>query len=181
VVPDERWPKTWRIRWPDGRISDMVNLSRAKDAAAIIAERGPPERDRRRFRWQFGPIEIDVGARADAFDAPARCPTAPEPEIAPSGLRDRRHIATRAVTLNVAAPALDDRAWLNHRRTVVTRNAINANSEALELRDLSSEELDAVSGGFLGRLLGSKTRGQGGQNDPAQMFQQIMQQLTQQG
>jgi hypothetical protein len=93
--------------------------------------------------------------------------------------RDRRHIATRAVTLNVAAPALDDRAWLNHRRTVVTRNAINANSEALELRDLSSEELDAVSGGFLGRLLGSKTRGQGGQNDPAQMFQQIMQQLTQ--
>ena len=63
----------------------------------------------------------------------------------------------------------------------MTRNAINANSEALELRDLSSEELDAVSGGFLGRLLGSKTRGQGGQNDPAQMFQQIMQQLTQQG
>ena len=30
----------------------------------------------------------------------------------------------------------------------MTGNAINAKSEALELRDLSSEELDAVSGGL---------------------------------
>jgi hypothetical protein len=50
----------------------------------------------------------------------------------------------------------------------MTGNAIK--SEALEPRDLSSEELDAVSGGR-----------QQGQNDPAQMFQQILQQLTQQG
>jgi hypothetical protein len=30
----------------------------------------------------------------------------------------------------------------------MTENAINAQSEALELRELSSEELDAVSGGY---------------------------------
>jgi hypothetical protein len=65
-------------------------------------------------------------------------------------------------------------------------NAVNAKSEALELHELSSEELDAVSGGFFASLfrqaLGGQNDpgvGQSGQNDPAQMFQQIMQQLTQ--
>jgi hypothetical protein len=77
----------------------------------------------------------------------------------------------------------------------MTGNAIKG--EALELHDLSSEELDAVSGGFfglgsivfggiggmvggLGGGTGGDTGGDtgGGQNDPAQMFQQILQQLT---
>ena len=65
-------------------------------------------------------------------------------------------------------------------------NAINAMSEALDLHELSSEDLDAVSGGFFGSLIrqamagqNAQGGGQGGQNDPAQMFQQIMQQLTQ--
>ena len=65
-------------------------------------------------------------------------------------------------------------------------NAINATSEALDLHELSSGDLDAVSGGFFAALfrqaLGGQQAqggGQGGQNDPAQMFQQIMQQLTQ--
>ena len=75
----------------------------------------------------------------------------------------------------------------------MTGNAINAKSDAL-VRDLSSEELDAVSGGFIqlplvavkvreikGGGTGGGEGGQGGQNDPAQMFQQILQQLTQQG
>ena len=78
----------------------------------------------------------------------------------------------------------------------MTGNAIK--SEALELHELSSEQLDAVSGGLLfdfGRwafcavhdaaqqIGGVSIEGgqQGGQNDPAQMFQQIMQQLTYQG
>lgn len=51
VVPDDRYPGMWRIAWPDGRLSDMVNLARAKDAAAAIAERGPPRLDPRLFRW----------------------------------------------------------------------------------------------------------------------------------
>jgi hypothetical protein len=37
VVPDARWPGMYRIRLRDGRLSDMVNLARAKDAAADVA------------------------------------------------------------------------------------------------------------------------------------------------
>jgi hypothetical protein len=36
VVPDEKYPGMWRVR-SDGRLSDMVNLTRAKDAAATMA------------------------------------------------------------------------------------------------------------------------------------------------
>ena len=33
VVPDERYAGMWRVKYTDGRMSDMVNLSRARDAA----------------------------------------------------------------------------------------------------------------------------------------------------
>jgi hypothetical protein len=52
IVPDARYPGMWRMAWPDGRLSDMANLSRIKDAAIAICERGPPARDRRRFNWK---------------------------------------------------------------------------------------------------------------------------------
>jgi hypothetical protein len=63
----------------------------------------------------------------------------------------------------------------------MTGNAINAKSEAL-----CDEELDAVSGGMNVLLLplaafSCRSQEGGGQNDPAQMFQQILQQLTQGG
>jgi hypothetical protein len=51
-----------------------------------------------------------------------------------------------------------------------------------DLRDLSSEDIDAVSGGWfcVGAFLPKAETGEArGQNDPAQMFQQIMQSLTQ--
>jgi hypothetical protein len=59
-----------------------------------------------------------------------------------------------------------------------------------EIRELGDIELDAVSGGFMRLplvavkvLAASKGSGgdggTSGQNDPAQMFQQILQQLTQ--
>jgi hypothetical protein len=51
VIPDRRCPCMWRIRWPDGSLADKVNLTRAKDAAAATAERGPPRRDPRRLHW----------------------------------------------------------------------------------------------------------------------------------
>jgi hypothetical protein len=51
VAPDFDWPDMWRIAWPDGRLSDLVNLPRAKDAAEAISERGPPARNRRLFHW----------------------------------------------------------------------------------------------------------------------------------
>src|SRR5262245_15074550 len=52
VLPDPRWPGMWRVL-ADGRLSDIVNLSRAKDAAEAVAERGPPGRNRLRFRWDL--------------------------------------------------------------------------------------------------------------------------------
>jgi hypothetical protein len=68
----------------------------------------------------------------------------------------------------------------------MTGNAINAKS----VRELSAEALDAVAGGWLPLPLRAFTQikvgadeqdGQSGQKDPAQMFQQIMQQFTGQG
>jgi len=56
-------------------------------------------------------------------------------------------------------------------------DAINAKSDVL-----GEHELDCVSGGIKGALEGvcrNDEGASGGQNDPAQMFQQIMQQLTQ--
>ena len=37
IEPDLTWPGMWRVRLPDGYLTDMVNLSRAKDAAASLA------------------------------------------------------------------------------------------------------------------------------------------------
>ena len=37
VEPNLTWPGMWRVLLPDGYLSDMVNLSRAKDAAASLA------------------------------------------------------------------------------------------------------------------------------------------------
>jgi hypothetical protein len=33
VVPDAKWSGMWRVQYREGALSDMVNLSRAKDAA----------------------------------------------------------------------------------------------------------------------------------------------------
>src|SRR5262245_46852779 len=79
-----------------------------------------------------------------------------------------------------------------------TGNAIDAKCEALDdLRDLSSDDLDAVSGGWaIPAIAGAVVRavqdrqqqgaggagggecGQGGRGNPPQMFQQIMQQIN---
>ena len=63
VISDATWPSMWRVAWPDGRLSDMVNLTRAKDAAVVIAERGPPARNHLRLRWKrIGPVGEAVGS-----------------------------------------------------------------------------------------------------------------------
>ena len=38
TIPDETYPDMHRVRWPDDSLSDMVNLSRANDAAARFNE-----------------------------------------------------------------------------------------------------------------------------------------------
>jgi hypothetical protein len=32
IVPDPKWPGMYRVRRPDGSLTDMVNLTRAKEA-----------------------------------------------------------------------------------------------------------------------------------------------------
>ena len=38
LVHDARYPQIWRVFRPDGTISDMVNLARAKDVAFGLIE-----------------------------------------------------------------------------------------------------------------------------------------------
>jgi hypothetical protein len=38
VEPDVVNPQMWRVRHPDGGLSDITNLARAKDAALDLAE-----------------------------------------------------------------------------------------------------------------------------------------------
>jgi hypothetical protein len=47
LEPDGRWPNMWRIRRPDGSRSDMVNLTRAQDAA-LGAALSVPNRSRKK-------------------------------------------------------------------------------------------------------------------------------------
>jgi hypothetical protein len=37
IVPDKTWPGMWRVQMPDGDVTDMVNITRAKDAAQSLA------------------------------------------------------------------------------------------------------------------------------------------------
>jgi hypothetical protein len=46
IEPDATCPRMWRMHWPDGRVSDMGDLTRIRDVAAAICERGPPARNR---------------------------------------------------------------------------------------------------------------------------------------
>jgi len=41
IVPDSKYPNMYRIVLPDGRLSDMLNLSRAKDASARFEHIAP--------------------------------------------------------------------------------------------------------------------------------------------
>ena len=37
VEPDQKWNGMWRVRLPGGHLSDMVNRTRARDAAISLA------------------------------------------------------------------------------------------------------------------------------------------------
>jgi hypothetical protein len=83
VVPYERLPGMWRIHWPDGNISDMLNLARAKDAAIVIANRDPARHNDRLFHWE--PVSENARAAcADALNAEEATEQPLPLEIAPS-------------------------------------------------------------------------------------------------
>ena len=52
AVPDAAHPGMWRVRWRDGRLSDMTNLTRAKDAVTFFIET-----EERRQRGRHSPSE----------------------------------------------------------------------------------------------------------------------------
>jgi hypothetical protein len=54
----------WRVRWPDGRLSDMTNLTRAKDAVACFMET-----EERRQRGRQRPSEGRLCVKTDAGTA----------------------------------------------------------------------------------------------------------------
>jgi hypothetical protein len=43
LVRDPDWPNMWRVRLPNGQLTDMVNLTRAKDAARPLSRRHSDE------------------------------------------------------------------------------------------------------------------------------------------
>jgi hypothetical protein len=53
VVQDRTYASMWRVQLPDGSLSGMLNLARAKDAAMVAA--GREVADRRSLRWQKPP------------------------------------------------------------------------------------------------------------------------------
>ena len=73
IVPDSS--SMYRISWPDGRLSDLVNLTRAKDAAEATAERGPPARHRKLLQWRITPLVNSSEARWRDWPASEGAPT----------------------------------------------------------------------------------------------------------
>jgi hypothetical protein len=61
VVPDSAHRGMWRVRWPDGRLSDMTNLTRAKDAVACFMET-----EERRQRGRQRPSEARLCVKTDS-------------------------------------------------------------------------------------------------------------------
>ena len=47
AIPDSVHAGMWRVRWPDGRVSDLANLTRINDAIACFME-SAERRQRRR-------------------------------------------------------------------------------------------------------------------------------------
>ena len=59
IVPDERYPQMWRIRRPNGSLSDMLNRTRAKDAAMALLDKD--------LRAAETPSELVIGDKAPAL------------------------------------------------------------------------------------------------------------------
>jgi hypothetical protein len=57
VAPDSKYPAVYRIHWPDRPLSDMVNLTRAKDAAMRWAARQGSRGNRLNWKRREKPLE----------------------------------------------------------------------------------------------------------------------------
>jgi hypothetical protein len=59
IVPDAHWPNMWRLAYEDGRLSGMVNLTRARDALLGIQPSTGPH-DLLAQRPMAGPAQRNV-------------------------------------------------------------------------------------------------------------------------
>ena len=72
VVPDKTYAGMWRIQFPDGRLSDLGNLSRIKDAASGIAvamldqQKQVQEQRREAPPVRFAPLAENMGVELEA-------------------------------------------------------------------------------------------------------------------
>ena len=52
VVADPEYPPMYRIRWHDGRVSGLLNLTRACEAGRVIGQSLVPSNEPTMLRWQ---------------------------------------------------------------------------------------------------------------------------------
>jgi hypothetical protein len=62
LMPDAAHPGMWRVRWQDSRLSDVANLTRAKDAVACFMET-----EDRRQRGRQRPSEARLCVKTDSW------------------------------------------------------------------------------------------------------------------
>jgi hypothetical protein len=64
IEPDQEWPAMWRVRMPDGHVSDMANRTRAKDAAQALAlaglNGGKTRTEPRPRAFSAGPLSVST-------------------------------------------------------------------------------------------------------------------------
>jgi hypothetical protein len=74
VVPDRVWPGMYRARYADGSLSDMVNLTRAKDAAVAVCASKLGIHNRSRLRGETHGGMTEPRPPVAPFDAAAPDP-----------------------------------------------------------------------------------------------------------
>jgi hypothetical protein len=145
VVRDTTHPNMWRMVWPDGRLSDLSNLTRVKDAAEVICANGPPERDPQRLRWR--PDRSDGPREARTRARPPRPHSGPvarrwgyrAPESKPGKTAWEAHthadISPRPNELLSVKAADDSYAVVGTESGAVVRDGLESVSEAAEWVD----------------------------------------------
>ena len=62
LLPDVTHTGMWRVQWPDGHLSDISNLARAKDAVACFMET-----EERRQRGRHSPLGGRLCVKTDSW------------------------------------------------------------------------------------------------------------------
>jgi hypothetical protein len=86
VRPDPQYPDMWRVHLADGHVSDMVNLTRAKDAATVLARRRYPVLTRDAWHWSSTEgVQDALGGGPGALKPSEGTETAGSGQNAPAG------------------------------------------------------------------------------------------------